>query len=362
MDYAKFDVTDFITDDGFIRWVNQPDEATNQFWAGFLAANPQQTATVQQARRLVQHLERTQHDPTDAGDEPVRRMWKQIERKTATDGPVRQWPLWRSYGWYAAAASVVLVLGTFGWFNQRSATPTAAHLPAVMRVTADTLQVAGAFKTVKGPLSVSLTDGSRVQLSANSSLRFPAQFDAQRREVYLIGEAFFDVTRRPEHPFLVHTDDLVTRVLGTRFRVKAYPDKGQVSVDVRTGKVAVFVRNSEQDNRMTNQSVTLTPNQQAVYELTGERLSKAISENPLPLEGEPVLAFDEAPIQAVFAAVERLYGIPIQYDRDRLANCTLTTSIDALPLFDQLNLVCKAINATYQQRDGRIVVNGGGCD
>lgn len=360
MDYSDFTVDDFAADDEFIRWVTQPDKATNQFWERFMAANPRQVRVIEQARRLVLQLEREQQNQTDTDEVSVRRMWQHIEQETR-QVPVRRLPAWRSYGWYAAAASVVLLLGTFWWFNQRNEARTIASLPAVMRPDTDESQLADAFKTVRGPQSVLLTDGSRVQLSANSSLRFPAQFDTRQREVYLIGDAFFDVARRPQQPFLVHTNEVVTKVLGTSFWVKTNADNRQVSVDVRTGKVAVYVRHASEDVPSASQFVTLTPNQKAVYAPEDEGLSKEITSNPIPLKTIGKLDFDEAPIEQVFTAIEQLYGIPIDYDRDQLATCTLTTSIEKLPLFDQLKLVCRAINATYQQKDGHITVTGGGC-
>lgn len=360
MHYSDFTVDDFATDDEFIRWVTRPDKAANQFWDEFLSTHPQQTATIEQARRLVMHLEDGQQEPVDTVETTVRRMWQHIERETR-EVPVRRLPVWQSYGWYAAAASVVLLLGTFWWFNQRHEAHTIADLPAVMRPTVDYPQLADAFRTVQGPQSVSLADGSRVQLSANSSLRFPAQFDTRQREVYLMGNAFFDVARRPQQPFLVHTDEVVTKVLGTSFWVKTNASNRQVSVAVRTGKVAVYVRNAPEDAPPSNQFVTLTPNQKAVYAPDDERLSKGITSNPIPLKNVAGLDFDEAPIEQVFTAIEQLYGIPIEYDHDQLATCTLTTSMEKLPLFDQLKLVCRAINATYQQKDGRITVTGGGC-
>lgn len=360
MNYTNFTVEDFVADDEFIRWVTQPDEATNQFWAQFIEANSRQAEVIEQSRQWVLHLEQGQQNQSVSDAATLRRMWDHIEQETS-EVPVRRLPVWRSFGWYAAAASVILVLGVWALFSQLNPARPTASLPAVMRVDTDDPQVANAFKTVVGPRSVLLADGSQVTLSAGSTLRFPNQFEARQREVYLIGDAFFDVSRRPQQPFLVHTDAVVTRVLGTSFWVKASQDKRHVLVDVRTGKVAVYVRNPPGNTPENSQFVTLTPNQKAVYALADERLSKEITSNPVPLKSVIRLDFDEAPIEQIFTAIEQVYGIPIQYDHDQLASCTLTTSIDKLPLSDQLKLVCRAINATYEQKDGHILVTGGSC-
>ena len=358
MDYQDFDLAQFLTDDAFLRWVNQPDEASDRFWNQFLTDYPHQFATVQRARQLAQDLTQTEPKATTEDETTLQRMWGYIEENTVAR-PVERLSRWPSFGWYAAAASVVLLLGAFLWFGELA--KTSPDLPAVMQTTSSDAQVADAFALVRGPRSVQLPDSSRIQLSANSSLRFPKVFELEKREVYLIGEAFFDVTRRPEQPFLVHTDDLVTRVVGTSFRIKAYGHDRNVSVDVKTGKVAVSVRGFEENSRDRQKSVTLTPNQKVVYEASQAQLQKSITDNPVPLNRQVDLRFDEAPIAEVILAVEREYGIPIRIDKVRLAHCTLTTSIDGLPLFDQMKLICRAVNATYVQKDGGIVVQGGSC-
>lgn len=357
MNYSTYKVTDFATDDWFICWVTQPDENTNQFWTTFLTNHPQQAATIRQARTLVLQLERVQHQPTE--DTTVGRMWNRIEQGIGNEVVVR--PLYsRRSLWYAVAASVVLLLSLGWWFTLRQQLPV-AQLPAVMQAATDNPAVATTFKTVRGPQRVLLQDGSQVQLSANSALRFPITFDTKPREVYLIGEAFFEVTPRPDQPFLVHTNQVVTKVLGTSFQVRAYQTDPTVSVDVRTGKVAVYLRNPVKNQPVASNTVTLTPNQKAVYQLTGDRLTKSISDNPTPLSSAVSLSFDEAPVGTILAALEQRYGITIAYDRERLAECTLTTALDGLSLFDQLSLVCKAMNATYEQKDGQLLVKGGGC-
>ncbi len=94
---------------------------------------------------------------------------------------------------------------------------------------------------------VALADGSVVSLEPGSTLRYPEHFGTQR-EVYLTGEAFFNVFRDEKHPFLVYAEDVVTRVLGTSFRVKAYGQGKEVRVAVTSGKVSVFKKGSEKYN------------------------------------------------------------------------------------------------------------------
>ncbi len=358
MDYTRFDLADFLTDDRFLRWVYRPNADSDRFWSEFLAANPQQATTVQKAREMALDLEQTEHEPYAEDGDTLKKMWSHIEENTISAPPVQRPTKRVAFAWYAAAASVVLLLGTWLWLGKTAG--TSRDVPAVMQEISSSQGVPEKFITRKGPRLLTLPDSSRVQISANSTLRFPKVFAPGKREVYLIGECFFEVTRRPEQPFLVHTDDLVTRVLGTSFRVKAYEDERDVSVDVRTGKVAVYVREYE-DAHDAEKVVTLTPNQKVVYEVLRERLRKEITDNPVPLKQAATLQFDETPIADIFQAIEQEYGIPIQFDRTRLGQCTLTTSIEGLPLFGQLELICKAVGATFVQQDGGILVKDGGC-
>ncbi|MGO4292031.1 FecR family protein [Chitinophaga sp. RAB17] len=87
--------------------------------------------------------------------------------------------------------------------------------------------------------SITLADGSKVRLNASSSLRFPAYFTDNKREVYLTGEAFFEVVADPAHPFIVHVNDQAVQALGTSFNIKAYPEEKTAKTTLLTGAVNV---------------------------------------------------------------------------------------------------------------------------
>src|SRR5439155_2315167 len=84
-----------------------------------------------------------------------------------------------------------------------------------------------------------LPDSTQVWLNAASSLEFPEAFQSGKREVYLVGEAFFDVKHAENRPFIIHTGNVTTRVVGTAFNIKGYPDQPDVIVSVKRGKVQV---------------------------------------------------------------------------------------------------------------------------
>src|SRR5699024_7548604 len=110
-----------------------------------------------------------------------------------------------------------------------------------------------------------LSDGTQVWLNSDSRLEVPAQFSGDLREVYLEGEAFFDVAPNPDNPFLIYAGESITKVLETEFNLQAYPDE-KVQIAVKEGKVAFGNRQAvvESLELVKNQMGVLSGNNQPV--------------------------------------------------------------------------------------------------
>ncbi|HEY9260544.1 FecR family protein [Chitinophaga sp.] len=111
--------------------------------------------------------------------------------------------------------------------------------------------------------SITLADGSKVRLNASSSLRYPAWFASNKREVYLTGEAFFDVVADPAHPFIVHVNETAVQALGTSFNIKAYPEEKIAKTTLLTGAVNVKLPANEKTLHIGEQLHYNTTNQQS---------------------------------------------------------------------------------------------------
>lgn len=221
------------------------------------------------------------------------------------------------------------------------------------------------FQVVENPnkefKKINLSDGSQVTLHSGSSLKFPQKFKSGKRDVYLEGEAFFEVTKDPQRPFMVYANDVVTEVLGTTFTVKAFSTDSKVTVSVRTGKVSVYKKS---EDSAVEKPVILMPNQQAVYDKSIDRVSRSLVAEPkmiLPSENGFQMTFEEAPVTNIFKAIEKAYGVRIEFDENTLSECLLTTSLTDEPLFTRLDIICKAIGATYTAYDVHIVIESTGC-
>lgn len=147
------------------------------------------------------------------------------------------------------AAAVVLLIGVFSVF----------HFTGDISEEYREITVAYGEKYI-----VALPDGSRVWLNAGSKLSYPKQFKGKTRQVNIEGEGFFDVTKKPEHPFIVTTNHLQVEVLGTTFNVHDYADENVASVSLETGKVKLKLTGN------SKYEADLVVGKTAVYDVTSQ--------------------------------------------------------------------------------------------
>lgn len=218
----------------------------------------------------------------------------------------------------------------------------------------------------KKDLKVALADGSVVVLEPSSEVIVFADFGNEKREVELRGGGFFDVMPDARKPFLVYANEVVTRVLGTSFHIRAYKDDKEVTVAVKSGKVSVYANMVKTSRRVTqSDEIILTPNQQMVYHRVREVISKTIVEKPeiiVPQTDHFKMQFDNALVAEIFDALSENYGIRIVYDKETLNNCRLTTSMSDEGLYERIEVICKAIGASYTiGDDATIIIESDGC-
>ncbi|TKC08084.1 DUF4974 domain-containing protein [Pedobacter polaris] len=118
--------------------------------------------------------------------------------------------------------------------------------------------------------TITLTDGSKITLNTQSRLQYPTNFNDQTREVYLVGEAFFDIAHNTKKPFKVHTERLNVQVLGTSFNISAYKEDKEIAVAVATGMVGVTSKN---DSKGT--AYLLLPGEELIYHNAGGTINKS---------------------------------------------------------------------------------------
>lgn len=204
---------------------------------------------------------------------------------------------------------------------------------------------------------VQLPDGSSVVLHRNSTLKYPQAFKSEKREVYLTGEAFFEVTKNPDQPFFVYAGELVTKVHGTSFSIKAIADEKDITVAVKTGKVSVFSDASP--------ALLLTSNQQATFERAHAKLVRSALQSAvllnIPIENQE-FTYSETPAAEVFDALGKAYGVSIAFDRNSLAHCSITATLGDEPLENKLKWLCTILEASYSITEDHITITGSPCN
>lgn len=358
--YLTYTPEDLACDEDFLNWVKHPERYPDleAFWRGWLSQHPEKQELVDEARcLLLAVLADDQFVPDGMKEKDI---WNRIQVSTGLENMRTIVPLWRQ--WYSRAAVFLLILSMAWWIDERHSD----------RVMAEQVQMAD-IQSVKHvnnaelPQTIILGDGSSILLQPNAILEYPKMFAADIREVSLKGEAFFQVTRDPDKPFLVQSGEVTTRVLGTSFSVRNVEGENSVLIQVRTGKVSVFMTTEKSEpSSFSDQNVAgvvLMPNQQVLYERTAMKMTKSLVENPsvlVPPRREN-FEFADTPIKDVFKAIEEAYGVEIVFDEEALASCYLNASLHDVALYDKLKLICMAINARYEIMDSHIIVYGKGC-
>lgn len=288
-------------------------------------------------------------------------IWHKIQKDIKPVAKVT--PLWqKSYFKYAIAASLLLVVSASIFLFEKKQIST--NLP----IDLNNAEILTLKNTSDKIISLTLEDSSRIDLSPDAELSYPKRFSSDKRQVTLRGEAFFQIAKNPSKPFFVYANQTTTKVLGTSFTIKALKNEKIVTVLVKTGKVSVYTTaprtNKQVEKDPETQGVVLTPNQKAVFDLKTENIQKEVVEKPsilIPLSVAEEFSFSDTPVSKVFEAMEKTYGIDIVYDEEVLKNCTITTTLTDIPMFNKLKIICSAIGATYKEIDAQIVITAKGC-
>jgi transmembrane sensor len=366
-DYRLFDISDFVIDDDFIRWVIEEKKADNDFWNNWLSEHPDKYMVVAEARKIVETFKTEELGiRADERENEINKLLLTISEKAGTVS-THTIPISQKRWWYAAAAILIGVVGIAGYFFQKQKQGQGTEQYAYRTVT-PSKHLIESVNTSQKTIKLKLPDESIVELAPDSRIGYPNDFDSSNtRDVYLSGEAFFKVTKNPARPFRVFANEIVTKVLGTNFGVRSFEKDTIIQVTVRTGKVSVHSQvNEVKNSKSKNQpgGIILTPNQELVYKKSEQKFQKNLLAYPaeiVPPAVQDNMLLDEAPLEKVFGQLSKKYGINIVYDLELLRHCTVTADLRNENFYRKLDLICKAIAASYEIIDGQIVIVTKGC-
>jgi len=374
--YDKYSFEDFISDDTFVDWVLSPTNQQTAFWQQFLQAHPNKASLIEEAKDLILQLHEV--ETLTIPQEHFQKNWTQISNQTInkeakiTTIKVSKKPRWS----YMIAASFALLLSALGVLFFQS-TPTNAEQQLTTKPTMEWKELKN---TTAIKQTIHLADGSVVILEPFSSLKYPSQFTKKQREVVLKGEAFFDIARDTTQPFVVYANETITKVLGTSFTIKAFEGEQEVEVAVKTGKVAVYANVNSLPKKIIkekekfvirtdenliipipNKKLEVTPNQRVVFNKVKADMQKSVAKLPLPIKPVKQLLkfrFYNEPVSEVLKALADVYELEINFDEKDLSNCLITTTLEEVSIFEKLNIICQAMNLTYQEQEAVIYIYG----
>jgi transmembrane sensor len=207
-----------------------------------------------------------------------------------------------------------------------------------------------------------LPDGTQVCLHPNAELTYPKAFTGKTRQVSFIGEGFFDVAHDKLHPFLIQSDKMQIRVLGTKFNVKALPKQAIFQVSVVSGSVAV--RSMTEKDKTNPETIILKPQQKALFEVATNHLTalETVAEGKKEIFEPISINFDDTPISTVIRQLERQFNIHIQLSDKALSKCLLTADFNNQSLPDILETMCASLDASYTFSGDTLILKGAGCE
>jgi len=385
--YELYTTDDFVLDKEFAHWVLFPNTAEDSFWMSFQTSHPEKADLIKEAALIINALKPI--DP-EIPEEKLDQIFRKIKYRHNTRRKVISLTVK-----YAAAVAFLLTIGTTLWFSVKTNDPfpieASLNSPqkgkvilsngsvrefetekTIIKQTAtgkiainnDTVNVAAQEKTNNNPglnqviipygkrSEITLADGTHIWLNSGSQLSYPPRFDDKSREVYLSGEAFFEVAPDKTKPFYVITSDFKIRVLGTKFNVSAYKEDQTTQTVLLEGKV------SAGKNAFLAETVDLSPGERLVYDKKDENIRKdQVDVNLYASWINGYLLFENEPTTAVFKKLERYYDQRI-ITNEKLDKITFSGKLDLREnIRDVLENISFASQVKVTEDNGQFIIN-----
>ena len=203
---------------------------------------------------------------------------------------------------------------------------------------------------------VELSEGSKVTVNSNSKLTYPKKFEKDQRVVALSGEAFFEVAKDPDRPFIINAGEIRVEVIGTSFNVKAHEIHDNIEVTVSSGKVAVY-RPENPDER-----VILIKGQKAIFYKSTTKIEASINDNiNFNAWKTKQIIFEDTPMPDVVRIINEIYKSDLKLIGGQLDECPVTTTFDNQTLESILNVLESTLDLKIERKGNSFEISGDGC-
>jgi len=345
MDYGNYKVEDLLMDNRFVNYCLRSNDGDIAHWERTLRDHPQLADRAEEARQLV--LLMAVKVDERIKQEELRRL------KTAMGGAIDKSihlpgirRLSQTAKRWLAVAAAVLMFGCVYLLSRSGNAVDHAIAFALEQARPDTVAVTGLGERQR----VTLPDGSTVMLNGSSQLRVASGFNETHRVVWLEGDAFFEVAKQQEKPFVVRTATMVTTALGTSFRVSNYATLNEPYVMLATGKVKV---NPIVSGKPTATTV-LSPGQMAVLGGDGRMDNRTFDETTLNAWLERTLIFQGAGLAEIKAKLLDVYGVSLIADTGLTNTIAFTGQFINRPLAEVLDAIAFSNRVQFKLSEDRI--------
>ncbi len=339
----------YFEDKHFIKWIYEPTPELEDWWSQFESNHPEEKNNIRLTSRIIRQFRTS--DPRLAEEEKIllfSRVLKQIEDQQQREKKIR---ILTGFLKYAAVALLFFSIGSLlfykknsinpQFFTQNMSEPVPGNTAKLIRSSGEDIDLNDERSVIEhrangnllinnikvktsveqgktsdilnqliipyGKTSqVTLSDGTHVFINAGSRFVYPYVFSGNTREVMLIGEAFFDVGKDPDRPFIVQTGDLRIKDLGTRFNVSAYPADNIIETVLADGKVSIGLN----DAGIFDKPWDLEPGQLASFNrITNETSIETVNTDNYILWTEGIIKFESAHLSRILKRLERYYNV-----------------------------------------------------
>ena len=340
--------------------------------------------------KKIQEYYKLQHEPS-INDEATDAAWRKLEKRIKTDIHSRRR---RTLSTYIAAESIALLLATSplwqsNYTPQSNTTPPTEILPGkysaileladgrslnlnqltqehktqiATHICIDSNRLSYKHRTKNknltlefnkvsvprgGEFQLVLSDSTQVWLNSESQLKFPVAFGPDKREIYLEGEAYFEVSKDSKRPFTVYAGNQKVTVLGTSFGITSYPQENSETTTLIEGKVKV------EFPRHTDKAYTLTPGFQVCYNRERREITRAmVSTNEYVAWKDGKYIFKKKRLEDILNTLSRWYDFQVFYQNTTCKEILFSGEIQRFENFNSiLNLLRKSSDADF-------IVNG----
>lgn len=341
MKYEYFQVNDFVTDHFFQQWVRSPDEFTDTFWEEWIRDHPEKEDTIQEARLILKSLKIREIHYREEDFQSVKQNIKsQLFGDQQAEIKEREMLSKKSkIPWLKLAAVVggIMVLSVY--------------------LLQQWLPGSETFSTGNGEQTeVTLPDGSKVMLNANTILKISANWE-EKREVWLDGEAYFEVEKMKKpnakdefRKFTVHAREIDIEVLGTSFNV--FDRRNLTMVVLEEGVVALKKKQADETG------LRMQPGESVRYFNEEKSFAKEKANTRTALgwkDGKHT--FEATPLRAIGLIIEDNYGLEVNIESDALGERRFSASVPYGELDVLLNLISESMQVEVIKKEDIILIS-----